>query len=276
MVQTLEICSPKLTHDGDASSTRRLKKPCLTPLRSTDQNPRCLFILPEGITCLGDVEKGNHCNDRDTLVSVSTGDTAVSTSGADTSTAGDKPFEEHGTVTTPVAKPSTFTTRRQRRARDTSSCNYSDFCDNDLSRQIEAMVLEVETAFDHRHVKKSEHIIATHLSSKYSITKKVKQDVLKCDVPSTPLKSTFEAMVKGKPIDSTKTSFGLLRRMFETQPGHGDAIPEMKPCDSLISLSSNRSSMMGTRSSSDFLSVLTSRKPRNMSAQSNAEWAIIE
>jgi len=280
MVQTLEMCSPKLTRDGDASSTLRLKKPSLAPLRSTDQSPSCFFILPEGITSNGDVEKGKHCNDRDTLVSVSSGDTAVSTLGADASTVGDEPFEEHGTATAPVAKSTTFTTRRQRRASDTSSCNYSDFCDNDLSRQIEAMVLEVETAFDHRHLKKSEHIIATHLSSQYSITKKMEEEVLKCVVPITHPRSTFEALVKkpvkGEPNDSTENSFGLLRSMFETQLGRGDSIPKMKPCDSLISLSSSRSSMMSSRSSSDFLSVLSIRKSRSMSAQGNAEWAIIE
>ena len=44
-------------------------------------------------------------------------------------------------------------------ARNTSSTNYSDFCDNDISRQIEAMVSEVETTYANRCVKKPKHAI---------------------------------------------------------------------------------------------------------------------
>merc|ERR1712087_677571 len=69
----------------------------------------------------------------------------------------------HQLQTTPEIDAKTqqprLSTRRQRRAYDTSTRNYSDFCNTALSRQIEAMVLEVESAYENRHVTKSKQII---------------------------------------------------------------------------------------------------------------------
>mmetsp|Transcript_816 Transcript_816/g.1443 ORF Transcript_816/g.1443 Transcript_816/m.1443 type:complete len:337 (+) Transcript_816:129-1139(+) len=310
MVQTLEMCSPKLTRDGDASSTLRLKKPSLAPLRSTDQSPSCFFILPEGITSNGDVEKGKHCNDRDTLVSVSSGDTAVSTLGADASTVGDEPFEEHGTATAPVAKSTTFTTRRQRRASDTSSCNYSDFCDNDLSRQIEAMVLRVETEYANRRVKKTKQNTATHSVSKRMISKEAAQEV--CADTSTKIEDGLVKVpsmhvVHDKESDDVRrnptnnllklinlaqgnTSKSISRKLFNAANANphqllrhtlksmkaSDDVPAMKPCDSMASFSSDYSFASMSRSSSHFLNFARSKKSNGAMPGSNAEWAIIE
>ncbi len=58
-----------------------------------------------------------------------------------------------------------LSTRRQRRVHDTSSRNYSDFCDNALSRQIEAMTSYVEKAYENRHVEESKHVINQSFSS---------------------------------------------------------------------------------------------------------------
>ena len=52
-----------------------------------------------------------------------------------------------GKPPTPSEKHPRITSRRQRRERNKTSCYDSDFCNNDLARQIEAMVLLGESAF---------------------------------------------------------------------------------------------------------------------------------
>ena len=64
----------------------------------------------------------------------------------------------------------------------------------------------------------------------------------------------------------------LLQRMFQTQ--EDTPMPAMMTSDSLFSLSSGCS--INTRSTSDFLSLASTKRSTKMSPQPNAEWAIIE
>jgi hypothetical protein len=64
----------------------------------------------------------------------------------------------------------------------------------------------------------------------------------------------------------------LLQRMFQTQDV--TPMPAMTTSDSLFSLSSDCS--INTRSTSDFLSLASTKRSTKMSPQPNAEWAIIE
>jgi len=64
----------------------------------------------------------------------------------------------------------------------------------------------------------------------------------------------------------------LLQRMFQTQDDM--PMPAMMTSDSLFSLSSDCS--INTRSTSDFLSLASTKRSTKMSPQPNAEWAIIE
>merc|ERR1712087_1061376 len=195
-----------------------------------------------------------------------------------------------------------ISTRRQRRAYDTSSRNYSDFCNTALSRQIEAMVSEVESAYENRHVRKSKHVInqQTCTDTEHSMTKGVEQDLtlkrIKNEPSSSLTKSLFQnttpdkstsAISKNNPFqmplgDHQKTSksiedtprFQRLRRALQTVQESDDDVPAMKPCDSLASLSSDSS--IRTRSSLDLLDMSPSKKPWMPSPRRNAGWAIME
>ena len=87
---------------------------------------------------------------------------------------GDEPFE-FGIVTLPSEKRPRITSRHQRRGNDRASCYDSDFCNNDLTRQIGAMVLEAETDFENRHVKKPKRSASQLLSTECSSIKEVEQ-----------------------------------------------------------------------------------------------------
>jgi len=182
-----------------------------------------------------------------------------------------------GVVSPRIENPTRTTTRRQRRSQDTSTCNYSDFCENDVSRQIEAIALEVETAYKNRRMKKVQSKTVTQSSfSKYPIVKEVDKassiemtpEVVKV-VPISRVKNTY---VKNTHIAPNKKSMHLLHRMFNTKPE--DDVPSMRACDSSMSLSSDYS--VSSRLNSDFFSMSPMKKTRNFSPQSNAEWAIIE
>jgi hypothetical protein len=281
MIQTLEIYSTALKND-DACPLPPSKRSCLTFHRSTDPKSR-LSIMPDVITCHDTTDESDYCNDDETFVSTLCNSPSAPTPEADTIAASDKPFEV-GIVTPPSGKPPRITTRRQRRANDTSSCYYSDFCNNDLSRQIEAMVFEVETAYENRHVKKPKHSVAQHSSTDCSSIKEVEQassadnslEMIKDTASSTPVKNPLQdktlKTIKDTPSTPNKNPLQLLHRMFETQQEY-DAVPTMKACDSLVSLSSEYS--ISTRSSSDNLSLAPTKKARKISPQPNAEWAII-
>ena len=152
MIQTLEMCSTALKNDK-ASPFRPSKKPCLTFHRSTDLKSS-LFIMPGDITCNNVIDESDCWNDDGTFVTSASDSPDSPSSEVDTFAVGDEPFES-GIVTLPSEKRPRITSRRQRRGNARASCDDSDFCNNDLARQIEAMVLEAETAFENRHVKKT-------------------------------------------------------------------------------------------------------------------------
>merc|ERR1712087_76976 len=96
--------------------------------------------------------------------------------------------------------PTPTTTRRQRRPYDTDSCNYSDFCDNDFSRQIEAMVFEVETAYANRRMKKIKDSAARKPFSRKCA---VEEDEASSEMTSEPIrKHTPNQSSRAKELDA--------------------------------------------------------------------------
>jgi len=193
-------------------------------------------------------------------------------------------------LSTPSAKirePQKISTRRQRRSKDKSRCNYSDFCDNDLSRQIEGMVMEVETAYANRHVKKSKHVIAqTPIQASIKKEEKVcttgtSVAMMKDEELFTPTKNLLQVfnLVGGK---TAKTiSLSPSPPSIKSQLHHAgkptdvnDGVPQMTPCDSLASLSSDYS--IGSTSSLSSFGVTPQKKTWNFSRQRNADWSILE
>ena len=277
MIQALEMCSTTLMND-EASPLRPSKKPCLTLHRSTDLKSS-LFIMPGVITCNNVIDQSDCCNDDcnnvidesdccnddDTFVTSASSCPDSPSSDVDIFAVGEDRFEI-GIVTPPSKKRLRITSRRQRRGKDKTSCHDSDFCNNDLARQIEAMVLEVETAFENRHVKKSNRSAAQLLSAEFSIIEEVKQassanktlETIDDSLPSIPakkpfLEKTLEA-IKDTPSTPNWYLLQLLHRTFQTQHDHDD-VPAMTTCDSdsLVSVSSDYS--ISTRSSSGLLSL---------------------
>lgn len=182
---------------------------------------------------------------------------------------------------TPVKQLPKISTRRQRRASDKSRANYSDFCDNDLSRQIEAMVMEAETAHENRRAKKSNHVIAQSLIK--TPVKNEKSIEMKVEKLSTPAKeplhfdlvrSNTTKSICLSPIPHSSEPLQLLRNAFQTPTKKNDHVPEMTPCDSLASMASDYS--FDSRSSFGSFSPTPQKKSWNFSAQRNAEWSILE
>merc|ERR1712087_610449 len=195
-----------------------------------------------------------------------------------------------------------ISTRRQRRAYGASSDNYSDFCDTDLSRRIEAMVVEVEAAYENRHVTKSKHVIDQHVvrteptcrkslgpkrtknASPSPQMNRLSQNMTSESVESRPPSATgkntsfpMSLRKQQKTMNSIKDrpGFQLLRRALQSIQESDDDVPAMKPCDSLASLSSNHS--ISTRSSSGFLNALPPKKTwASPPPRGNADWAIME
>ena len=158
MIQSLEIYSSALKQD-DVYPLRQFKKPCISFHRF--DNLKSSVLTTSDISTYSDtIDWSEYCNENDTFVSALCNSPETNISEVDTSVSCDKSFEI-GTVIRPIEIQPRITTRRQRRANDTSPCNYSDFCNNDLAHQIEVMVLEVETAYANRHTKKLNHGVAT-------------------------------------------------------------------------------------------------------------------
>eukprot|EP00579_Thalassiosira_antarctica_P010285 CAMPEP_0201915382 /NCGR_PEP_ID=MMETSP0903-20130614/5310_1 /ASSEMBLY_ACC=CAM_ASM_000552 /TAXON_ID=420261 /ORGANISM="Thalassiosira antarctica, Strain CCMP982" /LENGTH=305 /DNA_ID=CAMNT_0048450971 /DNA_START=176 /DNA_END=1093 /DNA_ORIENTATION=+ len=282
MIQTLEMCS---TFENDeASPLRPSKKPCLTFHRSTDLQSS-LFIMPDDITCNNIKDESDCCNDDGTFVTAASSCPDSPSSEDDTFAVGNKPFEI-GIVTSPGEERPRITSRRQRRGKDKTSCYDSDFCNNDLARQIEAMVLEAETAFENRHVTKSS--VAQLLSTECSIIKEAEQARSNDKTLESTKNSLFSITAKNTlQVDTLETNkdnlpstpnwypLQLLHRTFQTQTQQKhDDVPSMTKSDSLVSVSSDHST--SARSSSDLLNLTPTKKARKMSPQPNAEWAIIE
>lgn len=281
MIQTLEMCST-LKND-EASPLRPSKKPCLTFHRLTDIKSS-VFVMTDDFTCDNVIGESDCCNDDETFITAASSSADSPTSEADTFAVGDEPFEI-GIVTPPSEERARITSRRQRRHKEKTSCYDSDFCNNDLAREIEAMVLEAETAFDNRHVTKRS--VTQLLSTECSIIKEVEQasstdqtlETIEDNLPSIPAKNTPQEKTSETIKDTLSTPnwypFQLLHRTFQTQRQHEhDDVPAMTQCDSLVSVSGDY--LMSTRSSSDLLSLTSTKKTRKMSPQPNAEWAIIE
>lgn len=238
MIQTLEIFS-KASNNEDASLSRPIKK---------------LRLTPDAASC-SDTDESSYCNDDD--------DTFVSaiSNYPNTFAALDVPFEI-GVVISPMKKTSSIASRRIRhRSSCTSTSSVSDLANNDLARQIEAMVLDAETAYKNRHLKKENH---NAVRNEYSIIIPTKNPIQV--KTSTPANDTC--------IPSEKNILGLLYKKPEKQHEYDD-LPAMKPCDSLASMSSN--SLISTRSSSGFEGFFSiPKRTMAMPSQHNAEWAIIE
>jgi len=173
-----------------------------------------------------------------------------------------------------------ITTRRQRRAHDTSECNYSDFCDNDLSRQIEAMALDVETT--HANRRTSRRTKKTSSASEQSVAEKrdqapiVKPSPEVVRVECTPAPAAENLDIRDTHCTPNKNSLHLLRQMFNKKLE--DDVPAMRSCDSmsLSSSFSSRSSLSTLSLSPVKLSMSPMKKLRSLSPQPNAEWAIME
>lgn len=238
--------------------------------------------MPDDITCNNVIDESDCCNDDDTFVTAASSSADSPSSEVDTFAVCDEPFEI-GIVTLRGENRARITSRRQRREKNKTSCYDSDFCNNDLARQIEAMALEVETVFENRHVTKRS--VAQLLSSECSIIKKVERassadksfDTIEDNLPSIPAKNTFQEKtletIKDTPSTPNWYPLQLLHRTFQAQHEHDD-VPAMSSCDSLVSVSSDYS--ISTRSILDLPSLTSTTKTRKMSPQSNAEWAIME
>jgi len=195
------------------------------------------------------------------------------------------PFEIDTASTLPTVEslPKIKTTRRRRRKQDKSSANYSEFCDNDLSRQIEAMALEVETAFENRHLnlKKSRQSASELLLNDYPVAKELEVQVAK-EVESSSSGAVEGAVrpkacepIKDEPLTQNSIPVPVIQRMTNKKLGFNNGVPAMVASDSLASFASNYS--FNTRSRSDFASMASFKKTQKMySSQPNAEWAIIE
>mmetsp|Transcript_29723 Transcript_29723/g.62048 ORF Transcript_29723/g.62048 Transcript_29723/m.62048 type:complete len:212 (+) Transcript_29723:813-1448(+) len=198
------------------------------------------------------MDETNVCDDDDAFVSASSSEADTNFAAVD-----EKVFQLTGSATPVVIT----TTRRQRRVNDTSSCNYSDFCNNDLSRQIEAMVLKEETAYNNRHAKNSQYIGIAQQQSNRKTFEVIKDNVLL--TPTTTMNSCRENAFKSAKEDAPSTSTQnqspvhlLLSRIIPTKQGQlGDMMPDMKPCDSPAYLDCS----VSTRSGSD-VSIATSNE----------------
>ena len=175
--------------------------------------------------------------------------------------------------------PPVLSTRRQRRAHDTTSCNYSDFCNTDISRLIEAMVHQAETAHANRRAKKSKSNVAHRSPSKHAVTRKLSQEVSLEPDQVTKNKLTDGAIatrvnsryIKGPIHKPNENPSHLLGPMF--QDNMDDDVPAMTSCDSM-SLASDHS--FSTRCSFDTVSISPMKSRKSLSSLRNAEWPIIE
>ena len=171
----------------------------------------------------------------------------------------------------------------RRRKQDKSSANYSEFCDNDLSRQIEAIALEVETAFENRHlsVKKPRQSAAELLLTEYPAANELEVQVAK-EVESSSsgavegdVRPKACEPIKDEPFTQNSIPVPVLKRMTNKKLGFNNGVPAMLASDSLASFASDYS--FDTMPRSDFVSMASFKKTQKMySSQPNAEWAIIE
>jgi len=284
MVQGLEICNSTL------QSAMTSKRPCLRFDRCNDLEleSSTLFVMPEAITCCEYRDTNDDCNDDDTFVSAVSG-TSPSESGS--FAVCDKPFEI-GIVTPPKERQPRASSRR-RRSRQQSSHYDSDFCNNDLACQIEAMVLGVETVYENRHLKESkttpDHCFRDHFLSSIenSINKVIHPEpaVSTAEVRETlnvPPSTLRKCRSQDKMLENTRDtsasrmgsgSSGILHRLFQT-PQSEDEAPAMISSDSFASLSSAHST--SSHSSMDLLTMTPVKKTGRLPAQRNAEWEMTE
>ena len=204
MIQTLEISSTSLTPDN-AHPLRPSKKQRLSFHRPTHLKPS--LIKSDISTCSDTVAESEYCNDNDTFISALCGSSDISTSDVDTIEACNEPFET-GIAASPIVKQPRITTRRQRRTYDTTFCNYSDFCNNGLSQQIESMVLEVESVYANRHTEERKPSSVDYLPADYLSVEEVQEvsadktpEIIKDHAPITPTNILLRD--KFKPINDT-------------------------------------------------------------------------
>lgn len=180
--------------------------------------------------------------------------------------------------------PSVISARRHRRAQDTTSCNYSDFCNNDISRQIEAMVNHVESDYANRRTKKNKSNVARKSLSKHVVARELQQvtslesdQVTKNNIARGPVRDDVtitranSCYIQDPLYKPNREPSHLLGYVFHENMD--DDVPAMRSCDSM-SLTSDHS--FSTRSSSGTIGVSPMKLTRNVSAQRNTEWPIIE
>ena len=280
IIQTLEFCGKEVLHESPfvvSSMNKHFASHLLGRKDAAMMEPRILF---ETSVCIErDADIVEHCNDDDTfLTAKSIPESVTPRVDAIVFPLHDKSFDI-GAVT-PITK--TNPRRTTPRSYCTSS---SDFCNNDLSRQIEAMVLEAETSYENRP-KRSKPTNARHLSAEHSTIYEVGHSsntvttkslvTMKNIAFCTPTRKTIqdktlEKMKLVTPSPRSKSNaLELFSRMFHAQDSPG--VPALMPVGSTTSLSSELST---GRSSDNNFSLNRMKFVKNIAAtQRNETWTL--
>ena len=238
--------------------------------------PRILF---ETSVCIErDADIVEHCNDDDTfLTAKSIPESVTPRVDAIVFPLHDKSFDI-GAVT-PITK--TNPRRTTPRSYCTSS---SDFCNNDLSRQIEAMVLEAETSYENRPKRfksstarrpSAEHATIDevgHSSRSNESLETTKNIVFSTPSMKTRRDMTLEKMKNATPSpQSRRNALELFSFMFHAQDSAD--VPALMPVGSTTSLSSELSIKASTSDNNSSLKRMTFVKD-TVATQRNETWTL--
>jgi hypothetical protein len=281
IIQTLEICGKEILNESPfaiSSMKKHLSSHLLECKGAVIVEPR---ILLEQICIERDVDNGENFNDDDTFITAKSTIPESLTSKVDTIvfSVDDKPFDI-GAVT-PIMKTNS---RRTTLRSPCTSASYStsDFCNNDLARQIEAMVLEAEISYENRP-KRSRPSAAWYASAEHATIDEVEHSnraneslvTIKNNEFSTPSRKTIEILEKMKVVtpspQSRRYAVELFSRMFHAQDSAD--VPALRPVGSTASLSSEFS--FDARYSDDNFSLKRMKLVKNIAArQQNEAWTL--
>ena len=174
IIQTLEICGKEVPNESPfaVSSMKKYFASHLIECKDAGMmEPRILF---ETSVCIEqDVDIGKHCDDDDTFLTAKSTipESVASKVDANSFSLIDKPLDVG--VVTPI--PKTNPRRTTPKSPCTSSSHStSDFCNSDLARQIEAMVLEAETSYENR-------------PKRYKSSTARRPPLMRCDIQADPM-----------------------------------------------------------------------------------------
>ena len=285
IIQTLEICGKEVLNETPfvvSSMNKHFASHLFERKDAAMMEPRILFETSVCIERDADIVK--LCNDDDTFLTAKSTIPESVTPRVDAIVfpVHDKSF--HIGAVTPITK--TNPRRTTPRSHCTSSpYSTSDFCNNDLSRQIEAMVLEAETSYENRP-KRSKPTNARHLSAEHSTIDEVGHSssivtnkslaTMKNIAFCTPTRKTIQdkTLEKMKVVtpspQSKSNALELFSRMFHAQDS--PCVPALMPVGSTISLSSEQST---GRSSDNNFSLNRMKFVKNIAAtQRNETWTL--